>query len=379
MKHWNHLNFNQRKIIASRLSKHDNLVTIADLIDMDPSALSKEIKRNRKLIKKGMKTNEDCKKITRFPYCCNACPKKYSGCPFNHYKYEASYAQNCADARLKNSRAGINMTKEAFMKLDSIIKEGVDHKESIYHIVHDNPEISVSVSTVYRYIHDGKLKTKKMDLPYAVSYKKRNVKKVYEYKENRTIDRSHRTYLDFLAFKHKHHNLFHVQMDFLGSIKTDKKSILTMTIPDLHYVMLFIVDSPNQAKLRKLFDTLESMLSFNTFTHVFPYILTDRDPCFSGFDAIEASLEYETQRTSIFYCDSFNSSQKANVEQMNKQLRKFFPKGKSIEHHTPDSIRDICHIINQSRIESLAGNTPNEAFAKVYGEAILNQLNSIII
>lgn len=60
-----------------------------------------------------------------------------------------------------------------------------------------------------------------MDLPYAVSYKKRKVLKQYEYKENSRIDRSNRKYIDFLAFQHNHPGLFHVQMDFLGTVKTD--------------------------------------------------------------------------------------------------------------------------------------------------------------
>lgn len=379
MKQWNHLNFEKRKIIASRLARKDKLVVIADLVDIDPSALSKEIKRNRMLTKKGIDPSDGCKMTTRFPHCCNACTKKYYGCPFNQYKYDASHAQNSANFRLKNSRIGINMTEEEFGTLDSIIKDGIDRKESVYHIVHDNPEVTVSVPTVYRYINDGKLTTKRMDLPYAVTYKKRKNKKAYEYKENSSIDRSNRTYVDFLAFMHKHRNQYHVQMDFLGSIKTDKKSILTMTIPDLHYVMLFIIDSPNKSKIQYLFDTLEDTLHFNNFMLVFPCILTDRDPCFSDFNAIEESHEYEAQRTSIFYCDSFKSSQKANIEQMNKQLRKFFPKGKSIDHRTPESVCEICNIINKSRIQSLTGSSPNEAFTKVYGEKLLNQLNSIII
>lgn len=379
MKKWNHLNFEQRKIIVSSLAKKFKLNEIADLLDVDPSAISKEIRRNRKLRKKGLVSDKVCVHTQRFPRCCNACLKRYNDCPFNQYIYDARHAQALADRRLVQSRVGLNMTEDEFLKLDEIIKNGVDNNESIYHIIHENTDISVSVPTVYRYINEGKLRTKRMDLPYAVTYKKRKSHKQYEYNENRLVDRNKRTYLDFLEFMHNHRNVFPVQMDFLGSIKNDTKSILVMTIPDLHYVMLFLVDSPNQAKITHIFDTLEQKLTTPVFSSIFPCILTDRDTCFSHFNAIERSCELHIQRTQIFYCDSFNSSQKANVEQMNKQLRKFFPKGKSIAHHTPETVRDICSVVNQSRIASLAGSTPNDALIKIYGETVLNQLNSIII
>ena len=108
-------------------------------------------------------------------------------------------------------------------------------------------------------------------------------------------------------------------------------------------------------------------------------VLTDRDPCFSAFDQLETSCLTQTQRTHLFYCDSFNSAQKANVEQMNKQLRKFFPKGKSIDHLTKEEVKEINILINKSRIASLSGASANEAFAKLFGQSALDKLNTIVI
>lgn len=361
------------------LSKEFKLVEMADLLQVDPSSLSKELKRNRILSKKGIKQDKVCKHTLRFPYVCNGCAKKYNACPFNQYRYDSKVAQNAADTRLIQTRQGLNMTPEAYQHLDKTIKEGVADGQSIYHIVKHNPTLSVSVPTVYRLINTHQLSTKRMDLPCAVRYKKRKSLKQYEYKENNRIDRSNRTYIDFLAFQFNRPGLFHAQMDFLGSIKTDKKSILTLTLPDLHYVLLFLVDTPNSQKVIDLFDQLESQLTSKLFTQLFPFILTDRDPCFSQFDAVETSLLTVKQRTHLFYCDSFNSCQKANVEQMNKQLRKFFPKGKSIDYLSREDVQKINQIVNRSRIASLAGASPNEAFGKLLGEELLDILTYILI
>lgn len=379
MSHWKHLNENQRKLISNLLSKKMKLVEIADCLEMDPSSISKEIKRNRILTKKGSVKDKVCIHTQRFPYVCNSCIKKYNLCPFTQYKYDAHHAQKETDVRLVTSRQGLNMSKEAYQHLDKVIKDGVLEDQSIYHIVKHNPDLNISVPTVYRLINTHQLSTKRLDLPYAVKYKKRKSLKQYEYKGNNRIDRSQRTYLDFLAFQHHRPGLFHVQMDFLGSIKTDKKSILTMTIPSLHYVLLFLVESPTGQKVIDVFDQLETILGTSLFTQVFPFILTDRDVCFSQFTQIETSLFTQSRRTHLFFCDSFNSSQKANVEQMNKQLRKFFPKGKSIDHLSKEKVNEFNRIINSTHIASLSGSTPNEALLKLYGKECLDKLSSIII
>ena len=62
----------------------------------------------------------------------------------------------------------------SFKKLDKIIKDGIDNKKSIYQITIESKEkIDKSVTTLYRYVNNGYLTTKRIDLPYAVTYKKR--------------------------------------------------------------------------------------------------------------------------------------------------------------------------------------------------------------
>ena len=173
---WEHLNKLQRNAIASGLSRGKKLKDIAEEIEADPTSVSKEIKRNRIKTYAGKIVNEACKRIIRYPYCCNTCPKKYGECRFDKYEYRADKAQEKADRRLVNSRVGINMTEEEFNNVDKVIKEGISNKESIYHIVKSN-EGMPSTPTIYRWIKEKKLTTTWMDLPYAKTYKKRKIKK----------------------------------------------------------------------------------------------------------------------------------------------------------------------------------------------------------
>ena len=50
---------------------------------------------------------------------------------------------------------------------------------------------------------------------------------------------------------------------------------------------------------------------------------------------------------------------------MNKQIRLFFPKGKSIDKYSKNDINAINKTILNKPLRSLDGNTPKEAFIKV--------------
>lgn len=366
---WEHINILQRKAIASGLAQHKSLKEIAEITQLDPTSISKEISRNRIKTYKGKKINDVCKKILRFPKCCNGCNKKYQGCDFDRYEYKAEVAQEKADRRLINSRVGINVSEEEFNNIDKAIKEGVTNKESIYHIVKSN-EGMPSTPTIYRWIKEKKLTTTWMDLPYAKTYKKRKKNEKYAYSNNK-IDRSGRTFVSYLEHRRHFPGEYTVQMDFLGSIISDSKCILTLTIPELHFVIIKLFDSPNSEKVVSMFNELEEGLGIHNFNLIFPSILTDRDPCFSNYLGIEFSHLTGEQRCKVFYCDSYRSSQKGNVENMNKQLRKYFPKGKSIDYLDEEKVSAINDIIISQKVASLGGLSPKEVFESIYGSRIL--------
>lgn len=77
--------------------------------------------------------------------------------------------------------------------------------------------------------------------------KKRKHNKKYEYSNN-NIDRSNHTYLDFLSYLHETPTPNVWQLDFLGSMKTDSKNILTFMLPIVHFTLLDIIDHPIRKK-----------------------------------------------------------------------------------------------------------------------------------
>lgn len=368
-----HFNFEDRKKISNGISNGLSCVEIGLTLDKDPTSVSKEVKRNRVISKEPkIKNRIMCKKLDRWPYVCVDCKHKYRDCPFVQFTYNATIAQKNADSKLHESRRGINLTKEEHAILNECLLKGKIDKVSVYDSILRSG-VDISVSTAYRYINNGIMSIKHYDLPYALKYKKRKVQnKKYEYYTK--LDRSNRTFLDYLSYMHTRINEKTVQMDFLGSIKTDYKSILVLVIPQLKFPMLFLITNPTAEKVTKTFDMLEERLGIELFKMIFPSILTDRDPCFGDYIGIEFNKETGEQRTYIFYCDAFKSNQKANVENINKQLRKYFPKGHSIDKYDETYIRKINLMMLETKIRSLDGHSPREAFELIFGKEAFKKL-----
>ena len=116
-----------------------------------------------------------------------------------------------------------------------------------------------------------------------------------------------------------------------------------------------------------MFEGLEKSLGHEKFREIFPSILTDRDPSFSDVWGIEFSAETGAQRTNLFFCDAYKSNQKASVENINKQIRKFFPKGKTVDCYTQEQVAMVAKAMNEAPLRSLDGYTPKEAFITLFG------------
>jgi IS30 family transposase len=378
MKTWKHISEDNRKTISSCISHNKKLIEISKIIGYDPRAISKEVKRNRKPVNYDDVTESKCPKLNKWPYVCTNCKKRYAECHFVKFIYDSKVAQRKADANLINSRKGIDLDSDEFNKLDSIIKKGTDEKKSIYQISIENKDnINKSITTLYRYVNKGYLTTRRIDLPYAVKYKKRKHNKKYEYTNNK-IDRSNHTYLDYLSFIHKNPHVNVWQLDFLGSIKSDSKNILSFILPNVHFTLLDIITNPNSNKVVSFFDDLEETIGTNAFRDLIPVILTDRDPCFNDIEGICFSKITGEERCKLFFCDPYVSNQKPHVENINKQIRKFFPKSKTVDNHTKESVKKHNITLLNTPIKSLDGYTPKEAFISVYGEDLFGKFFNIV-
>ena len=143
---------------------------------------------------------------------------------------------------------------------------------------------------------------------------------------------------------------------------------MSFILPNIHFSLLSIIKSPNSSKVVNFFDDLEERIGTEAFMDLIPVILTDRDPNFTDIEGICFSKITGEERCKLFFCDPYVSNQKPNVENINKQIRKFFPKGKSVDIYSQKDILEKNLILLKTPLKSLDGYTPEEAFKSVYDE-----------
>ena len=112
-----------------------------------------------------------------------------------------------------------------------------------------------------------------------------------------------------------------------------------------------------------------------SFKDLIPVILTDRDSCFNDIDGICFSKITGEERCKLLFCDSYVSNQKPHVENINKQIRKFF---QNIDNHAKEIVKNNNITLLNTPIKPLDGYTPKEAFISVYEEDLYNKIFDII-
>ena len=134
------------------------------------------------------------------------------------------------------------------------------------------------------------------------------------------------------------------------------------------------MEHPNQEKVVNFFDKLENKIGIDAFLELIPVVLTDRDPNFTDIEGICFSKITGEKRCELFFCDYYVSTQKPNVENINKQLRLFFPKGKTIDKYNKKDIENINKTLLNRPLKSLDGFTPKDAFINVFDENLYKKL-----
>lgn len=378
-----HLTLDDRITIEKALKDPNvKLIDIANSIAKDPRTVSKEIKRNREFINGSYKRakltgsstdyKEPCKILLKFPYVCNGCKKN---CLRDHYRYDSKRAYEKYKLILSSSRTGFDLSQEELVVLDDVISKGVKDGHSIYAIVQNNSTIIPhTVKTIYNYIDQGILTTKNIDLRSKVKYKPRNRKYKYE-KSLRDLEcLKGRQFSDYIAFISKNPGISTVQLDTVEGTKDSHKCFLTIHFVNYHFMLIFLLESKTSSEVVRVFNWIQKQVGIKTFKELFPVILTDRGSEFIDPIGIEFDVETSEQRTNLFYCDAYVSSQKGAIESNHRKLRYIVPKGTNTDCFEEKHAILMTNHIASYPIRDLSGNTPYQIMEIVYGKETLTLL-----
>ena len=407
-----HMTLSDRIFIEQSLAAHTNFKEIAQVLKKDPSTISKEIRKHR-TAKKGSHyaTKNDCKFLTsckeyricshkvchvfckqsktcdctkycpkyqpaicpqllKPPYVCNGCPKRT--CRLDKFYYRAKDSDASYQQLKRESRLGVNLSSEERADLDSLVSPLILKGQTMNHIfANHGEEIPCSERTLYRYIDDGVLSVRNIDLLRKVKYKPR------KQSEKRTpLERAclvNRTYEDFLSYLSGNPDTNVVEVDTVVGPEPGKV-LLTMLFRNCSLMIAFLLDHNRSDSVIQIFRFLQSSLGSDKFARLFPILLVDRGSEFSNPEALECD-EHGEILSRLFYCNANAPYQKGRLEKNHEFIRYILPKGTSFDALNQSDITKIMNHINSTTRASLNGLTPFKLATLLLDSKLFDVLN----
>lgn len=314
-----------------------------------------------------------CPKLKSFPFFCNFCKEK-KRCPKEKYIFDPDQVYVKRQSRLTESRRRISISNKVFKNFNQWISPLIKNGLGIEVLFNEYPDLfPVSPSTVRRWLNDGRLSAKRIDLRRAVTYKP---KKQYVYKRPHGYDpllkfgHTHGFFLDYIK---SNSNASVMEFDTVHGLATEKKKLLTMYHRKTHFQIGILIDNIKEYSVNKALLKIQKLLG-NSFPIIFEIILADNGFEFDGL--MKYSIDNETGQvlSQVFYTKPYCSGDKGGCEKNHEFFRYFIPKGKSIEHLNQDDINMMFSQINSYPRESLNWKSPIDLFKKYYSIHIINKL-----
>lgn len=393
-----HLTYEERNFIEIGLNNGRNFTEIAKDLNKNRRTIAREILKHRfrknpsgfNNSKNLCKNRYECKrfdcsnkekcyeeeiclKITGTPYVCNGCEQK-NKCRKIKYYYYAKFANDEYSEKLKESRYGIDLSKEEAYELDKLITPLIKEKnQSISHVYTNHPdEISFSRATMYKYVDLGVFSFRNIDLPRKVRYKKRKENKKQRIRRETAI-RKGRTYEDYKEYIGKHPECSIVEMDTVEGIKGGKV-FLTLLFRQSKFMLIYLMENKTMECVEKAFKEIKETLGFEIFKKAFEVILTDNGSEFFNPMSIEKDEETQEIVSHVFYCDPGASWQKGAIEKNHEYIRYVLPKRSSFDELTQEKTNILMSNINSTSRDSLNGKTPFEALLLVMNVELVEKL-----
>lgn len=140
----------------------------------------------------------------------------------------------------------------------------------------------------------------------------------------------------------KRSELGHWEMDTVYSGKdTSKDCLLVLTERMSRSELIFRMPDRSAASTVKALDKIERKLGRTNFKHIFKTITCDNGGEFMDYEGIT-----KRNRTKLYYCHPYCSSERGSNENQNKLIRRWIPKGDDIRLYTDKEILEIQNWIN---------------------------------
>lgn len=273
-----------------------------------------------------------------------------------HYVYKADYAQMMTEKNMSNRGRNLKIGND--YKLVGYIEDMVKNKKYspdalLYYARNEGLQFNTSIcrSTIYNYFNMGLfLNVTFQDLPYKKRKKEKKEKESKVSLNNRTgrsIDKRDKGIMERKTYGHW-------EMDtVVGGQGKGKSCLLVLSERMTRDEIIIKMKNKTSASVIHALNMLERKLGSKKFREKFKTITCDNGVEFLNSKGIEKSRYTMGNRTTIFYCHPYSSWERGTNENINRMIRRFFPKG--IDFDTI-SKKDV------QRVEDWINNYPRKIF-----------------
>jgi IS30 family transposase len=220
-------------------------------------------------------------------------------------------------------------------------------------------QTSICTKTLYNYIDSGLfLHLTNKDLP----VKKEGKRRIYR-KAKVALKNLKGTSIEERPDEIENRDEYgHWEMDcVVGGQNKGKAVLLVLSERKSREEIIFKMTGKTQECVKKALDSLEKKHGYERFVEMFKTITVDNGSEFLDFGGIEKSIKRKKKnRTKVYYAHPFSSWERGTNENTNKLIRRFIPKGSSIDDVTPSMIKYIENWLNNYPRRILGYRTPNE-------------------
>lgn len=345
MKKFKHLTLTQRVQLESLLQAKVHKKEIAQLLGVHISTIYREVKRGEYMhqFRQGHRTFG----AARYTYY----EKRYS-CNKGQEDYEEKEHHKGVAVKMQNDHAFFQYVHIKICKLH------YSPKAVLGEIKNNNIQFSntICTNTLYSYIRRGFIPYVSLkNLPMRSRAKKRN-KKIVIKRAPRGTSIEQRP-IEVLQRK----TFGHWEMDCVcGSTRA---CFLVLTERLTRKEIIRYMPAQTASNVVSELNKLERFYG-DKFKKIFKSITVDNGVEFSDCAGLERSIfgKGKSQRTKLYYCHPYCSSERGSNERLNREIRRLVPKGRDLSGYTVDDVAKIEEWVNTYPREVLDFKTSEDLF-----------------
>lgn len=205
-------------------------------------------------------------------------------------------------------------------------------------------ETEICETTLYTYIYRGDV-FRRLKPDHLLERGRRHSKERYDKKRNAARPPKG-TSIEKRPEEVKRRGVFgHWEMDSVMGCKGSKRAMIVLTERKTRNGIILLVEDHTAASVVKAINGLERKLG-KLFYKIFKSITVDNGCEFQDFEGIEISHRRKGKRTIVFFCHPYSAYERGSNENMNRIIRRFFPKGTNFDDVTKEQIEEAEKWIN---------------------------------